>query len=110
MVSLAILILFTAFYILFNTSKRAIKFEGFGFENYITKYPKQAKALGVFCMILSFVIHLLYFGVVSGALFFLINLMTAASVIVLLVPLKLINYKNVLILFFFSSLLEFFIL
>lgn len=110
MISFAILLLFFSFYLFFNTSKRASRSDIFGFENYVFKHPELGKGLGLFLLILSLVLHLAYFGVASGTLLFFINLMTIGSLIIVLVQLKIVNYKNVLIFFFSSSLLEYFFL
>lgn len=62
MISLALLFLFMAFYVFYNTSERAVTSITFGFENWISKNKKASKLLAIVLCILASILLLLSFG------------------------------------------------
>tara|TARA_R110000868_G_scaffold119310_6_gene316031 strand:+ start:48549 stop:48881 length:333 start_codon:yes stop_codon:yes gene_type:complete len=99
MISTAILFVFLSFYIFFNTSKRAVKHCGFGFEKWIKNNTKSSKIIAILLLFGTAFLHIVSFGFGSGMLIFFIVLMMSGSLIILLTPLKLITYKSFLMLF-----------
>ncbi len=110
MISSVIIILTLAFYIFYNTSEKSVKNHVLGFEKWIQKKKGFAKTTGLFMLINAYVILLFYFGFGAGSLLFFIILMTFGSLIIVLTPLKMINYKNMLLVVLFSLCVEFLIL
>ena len=105
MISIAILFIFLSFYMFYNTSKRAVKYIGFGFENWLSDNLEYTKILATFLCICSLALHIISFGI----LLFFIVFMTLGSIIILLTPLKLVSYKSVLLIFSTSLFIEFFV-
>ncbi len=101
MISIAILLVIIGFYLLYSTSKKMDAPILLGFENRLVKYKLASKLVGLILLILSCILTINVFGFGAGIFLFLINLMTVASLIVLLSPLKLFNVK---LLFIFISL------
>lgn len=110
MISIALLILYLAFYILYNTSRKAIKNVVFGFETWTYKNNKKAKLLGITLLFASCILLGLSFGIGAGILHFCVTLMTLGSLVVILTPVKIIKPRSILILFLLVHYTEFFIL
>tara|TARA_R110002051_G_scaffold316698_1_gene396665 strand:+ start:3619 stop:3951 length:333 start_codon:yes stop_codon:yes gene_type:complete len=110
MISIAILFIFLSFYMFYNTSKRAVKHIGFGFEKKLSDYNEQTKIGGAFFCICSLILFIISFGLGSGFLLFFIVLMTSGSLIVLLTPLRFITYINTLLFFLVSIFVEYFVI
>jgi len=110
MVSAIILCTFFSFYMLYNSSKRAIKYRGFGFENWMNSHTTFTKLFAMFLGVCALVAAIFIFGIGGGVLLFGMVLMTLGSVVVLLTPLQLVTYKSVFLLFFSALFIEFFVL
>ena len=110
MISFVIIILTLAFYIFYNTSERSVKNHVLGFEKWIQKKKGLAKITGLAMLTIAYLILSHFFGFGAGSLLFFIILMTFGSLIIVLTPLKMINYKNLLIAVLFSLCIEFLIL
>lgn len=106
MITIATAILFLAFYAFYYTSKRATLSYHFGFEKWMRKNPNPTRIIGVSLLIVSYVLWLYIASVGSGTFVFIIELMTIASLIVILKPLKIIGFKSLLILFVVIEFLE----
>lgn len=109
MISIALLILYLAFYILYNTSQKAIKNAVFGFETWTYKNNKKAKLLGITLLFASCLLFGLSFGIGAGILFFFVTLMTFGSLVVMLAPVKIIKPKPILTIFLIVFFTEYFI-
>lgn len=110
MISSVIIILSLAFYLFYNTSERSVKNHVLGFEKWIQKKKGFAKITGLFMLTIAYLILLFYFGIGTGSLLFFIILMTFGSLIIVLTPLRMVNYKNLLLVVLFSLCIEFLIL
>ena len=77
-----------------------------GFENFINKQIVVSKIIALLLLILTFILATYQLGIVVGILFNCIALMSIGSLIILLTPLKLINYKNISIVFIIAFLVE----
>jgi len=93
MISFTILLVIIGFYLLYTTSKKMDAPRLFGFENQLLQNKAVSKIIGLLLLILSCVLTVIVFGLGAGIFLFFINLMTVASLIVLLAPLKLFNAK-----------------
>lgn len=107
MASLAFIILFTAFYMFYCTSKKATIILNFGIENWVKRNTKPAKIIGLLLLIIAISLYAHYFGIGVGILLFFIVLMTLGSLIIILSPLKLLNIKTTLLLFAALVVIEF---
>ncbi|MCV9933744.1 hypothetical protein OIU80_15790 [Flavobacterium sp. LS1R47] len=108
MITIASLFVFISFYTLYYTSKRAVLSYDFSFEKWMQRNPKQTKITGLCLLLLAYLLWLLSASLGSATLFFFIQLMTISSLVIILTPLKVINFKGVIILFALSGLLEFY--
>lgn len=106
MISIASLIVFIAFFTLYNTSKRAHLSNTNSIERWLQKKPKQSKILGLVLLLAAYGILLTEKALGCSTLIFSIQIMTIGSLIVILAPLKVINNKLLFALFTFSIFLE----
>ena len=106
MIAFISLNIFLGFYVLYNTSKKATLASNLQIERWIQQNPKPSRLLGLAMLALAygFLISLKAIGVSS--LIYFIQLMTIGSLIVILAPLRIINYKFVLGLFSLAILIE----
>lgn len=109
MISLALLTLFIAFYVFYNTSEKTIKQTTFGFETWINEYQNKGRILALILLLISLVLSYISFGFGAGIILFFAYLMTFGSLIVILNPLKILKLKSIVILFMFSLCIEFFV-
>ncbi|MDF0716048.1 hypothetical protein PY092_07815 [Muricauda sp. 334s03] len=100
------LLAFIAFYLLYCSSKKMTTMGNLGFEQPIGAHRKASKYVGLALMIFSLGLSCFYWGIGSGTFTFFIILMTVASLVILLAPLRLLNYRLLGILFLCSILFE----
>lgn len=110
MISSVIIILTLAFYLFYNTSERSVKNHVLGFEEWVQEKKGLAKITGLCMFTIAYLILSHFFGLGTGSLLFFIILMTLGSMIIVLTPLKMVNYKNLLLVVLFSLCIEFLIL
>ncbi|MEL1241177.1 hypothetical protein [Flavobacterium flavipallidum] len=106
MIALISLNIFLGFYVLYNTSKKATLESNLQLEKWIQQNPKPSRFIGLAILALaySFLISIKAIGV--STLIYFIQIMVIGSLIVILAPLKLINYKIVLGTFLIAFLFE----
>ncbi|MHA7865028.1 hypothetical protein [Flagellimonas marinaquae] len=109
MVTLISLLMFGAFYLLYATSKKMAGVGELGIEQWTGKHPTSARYISLALMIISLGLGCFYWGLGSGIFTFLILLMTVASLVVLLTPLRLMNYRFLGVLFLGSIFFEIFL-
>ena len=97
MTTLMLLLTFAGFYALYNTSSRAELGQG-RFDVWLQGLAF-LKPAGVLLLIAGLVLTVLYKGLAAGILYWFIILTTVASLIIILCPLKIINYKTVALVF-----------
>jgi hypothetical protein len=106
MVTLIVVISLLGFFLLYNTSKKADLSRSFFIELWVQDNPKAGKLMGLLLISIALLISLFYFGIGSGIFLFFIILMTVASLVVLIAPLRYINYRIVSLIFLLSFLIE----
>ncbi len=109
MASIILFLVFIAFYVLCNTSKKAVLNSHFGFEGWLAKQHRTSRLLGLFILVMSCLLSTICFGIGTGVLYFFIVLMTLGSLIVLLNPIKLLKPAAILAVFVISLCFEFLI-
>ncbi len=97
MTTLILLLTFAGFYALYNTSSRAELGKG-RFDVWLQGLAF-LKPAGVMLLIAGLILTVLYKGLAAGILYWFIILTTVASLIIILCPLKIINYKTVALVF-----------
>ena len=98
MTSTLIILCFLAFYILYLTSKRVVMDSQLPIEQWVSKHDYLAKATGLILLFCTLALSMTGFGVGSGIFLFFILLMTIGSFVIILAPLKIINYPTTLVL------------
>ena len=81
------------------------------FPSFIQQYiehKKGAKIASILIMCIAFVLNIISFGVVSGMLFWLFLLSIVLCLIIVLTPLKIINYKWIVSFFVLCLIVEIF--
>lgn len=78
---------FTAFYILYSTSKRAA-YAKRTVNIWLEQHSVLAKSLGCFLLAASFVMFMIQFGIGVGSLFALASIMTISGFTIILYPLR----------------------
>ncbi|MBO0329125.1 hypothetical protein [[Muricauda] lutisoli] len=109
MVTLISLLTFIAFYLLYGTSKKMAFVGELGSEKWAGEYKKIAQLTGLALMIFSLGLSCFYWGLGSGTFSFLVLLMTVASLVILLAPLRFLNYRFLGILFLCAVFFETFL-
>ncbi|MEC7263131.1 MAG: hypothetical protein VXW38_05285 [Bacteroidota bacterium] len=88
------LLIFIAFYLLYSTSKKMAALDSFGVETWLGEHTKASKYTALALLTLSLGLSCFYWGMGSGAFTFFIIIMTVASLIILLAPLRLLTYTS----------------
>jgi len=109
MATLISFLTFIAFYLLYGTSKKMVAVSELGTGKWKCKNKKIAQLASLALMILSLGLSCYYWGLGSGTFSFFILLMTVASLVILLAPLRLLNYSFLGILFLCFILFETFL-
>ncbi|MEH6679110.1 MAG: hypothetical protein V7724_01115 [Sediminicola sp.] len=91
--SIIVLLSFLAFYLFYLTSKKAIIQRTSNLEVWAGKQRKVAKSIGALLLLICFVAMVLRYGLAPGILAQCIVLMTVASLIICVAPLRIINFK-----------------
>ncbi|SDQ52372.1 hypothetical protein [Flagellimonas zhangzhouensis] len=106
MVTFISLLTFLAFYLSYGTSKKMAAVGNLGLEKWSGEHKKPSQLASLALMIFSLGLSCFFWGVGSGTFTFFILLMTVASLVILLAPLRLLNYRFLGILFICSILFE----
>lgn len=106
MISLVSLIVFLAFYVLYNTSKKAALSGNLQIERWIQQNTKSSRWLGLGILITAYSFLIAIKAIGAATLIFLIQIMTIGSLVVILAPLKIINYKLILGMLFLALFFE----
>lgn len=106
MITISILLIFFGSFVLYNTSSKVVLQHTFSLEKWIQSNTKLAKNIGLSIIILAMIPCIFSFGKTSGILYWFLLLSTVLSLIVILYPLKKINYKHLFIFFALLFILE----
>ena len=98
--------IFTGFYLLYGTSRKMAGVGGLGIEKWIGGHPDISRYSGLALLIISMGLSCFYWGTGSGPFTFFIILMTVASLVILLVPLRMLSRKLVVLTFVCSLFCE----
>ncbi|NIJ45616.1 hypothetical protein FHR24_002084 [Wenyingzhuangia heitensis] len=97
MISILLIILFFGFYLLYTITNRIKVHTTLGFETKLQKNIKLTKYIAMLLLVVSTVLAIYLFGLGVGVLFICLGLMTLGGFIIMLAPLQLITYKNLVI-------------
>lgn len=106
MVTLVSLIVFLAFFVLYNTSKKATLSTQFQTERWIQQNPNPSRFIGLVLLVMAYVLLLSIKAAGVSSFLFLIQLMTIGSLVVILAPLRIINFKLIIGIICISTFLE----
>lgn len=106
MISLVSLTVFFAFFVLYNTSKKATLSNNFQVERWIQQNPKPSRFIGLGFLLIAYALLISIKAIGVSTFLFLIQIMTIGSLVVILAPLKIINYKLIVGILFFSTFIE----
>lgn len=106
MLTLIIGVIFFAFFILYNTSEKAVLHNSFFLERWVQDHRLQGKYLECDLLLLALILSIPFFGVGAGIFLYFVILMTVASAIILLAPLRYLTYRSFLGIFFISIVVE----
>lgn len=108
MATLLIFLLTFTFFMLYSTSNRADLQFDYPLQRWFHTHKKKTQRLGLLLLLLSFILYVKVWSV-SGIFAWLIGLMTVGSLIVVLMPLRVLSFKKVMVLFLCSLLIELFV-
>ena len=100
------LLVFIAFYLLYSTSKKMAAVGILGIEKWVQDHITTTKYISLALLIISLGLSCFIWGAASGTFTFFVMLMTIASLIVLLGPLRLVNYRLLSFTFIFFIICE----
>ena len=106
MMTLIIALSFLGFYSLYNGSQKADLRQSLLVEIWLQDKPVIAKAVGLSLNFVALITSMWAYGAGSGIFLFFVVLMTVGSLVVLIAPLKFVDYKMVAALFIFSLFIE----
>lgn len=106
MITLTILLTVLGFYMLLLTSKRAAIPNTVSERKVALKHSQTFKISGVGLLIAAFTVLSIFWGIGSGIISEFIILSIVASLAVILVPLQVINYKQMSVIFIVSFIFE----
>ena len=107
MITLSVLLVFVGFFALYLGSNRVeIEFD-IAIIQWFRSKKINAKGTGIAMLLIAMLLSVQIWGLGAGVLFFFIQLMTVGSIIVLLTPLHVFNYKFVSTLAVVFFLIEF---
>lgn len=106
MITLMAIITLLGFWCCYQTSTRAALTSGGSLTLWIQQNTARGRFAGLLILSLGLTLGLAYLGIGAGIFAFLVALMTIASLVVLLAPMHLINYRTVGIVLLVSLLLE----
>ncbi|WP_047246168.1 hypothetical protein [Maribacter thermophilus] len=95
MISLILSLTFLGFYLCYSTSKKQVITNTLRIENWGQQHSFLANFCGSMALLAACTLSMAYYGWAAGIFSFSIILMTIASLVILLHPLKLITYKTV---------------
>ncbi|WP_159021444.1 hypothetical protein [Formosa sp. L2A11] len=110
MITLSILLVILAFYLHYTTSKKMESQELLGFEHLLIQHKNLCKIISFIVLAISCILTIKVFGLGAGIFSFFIYLMTFGSLIVLLAPLKIFNYKSLSVFLVVCFVIEFIVL
>lgn len=85
------LFIFIGFYLLYGTSQKMAMAGNLGLEKWIGGHARISKYTGLALLIISLGLSCLYWGTASGTFTYFVILMTIASLVILLAPLRILN-------------------
>lgn len=106
MVTFLALLIFSGFYTGYYTSAKAVLTGHSGLKNAIRENPFTAKRIALVLLLTAWIVSMLYSGIAVGTFQFFILLMTLASLIVLLAPLKMVTIRSASVTFVIGLLIE----
>ena len=109
MLVLIIAVLFFGFYCCYNTSRRAVILRNYPIEKWLAANSQTANIMGLSFLFAGFFLSVIELGWGGGAFSFLVMLMSIASLIVLLAPIKFFSFRALVILMVLAFLIELFI-
>lgn len=106
MITTSILFIFLGGFLLYNASKKEFTNHTLAFEKWIQNNKSIAKRIGVLLLIIALVSMTLFLGRTSGILVWLFVVALILSLLILVYPLKKINYTHILTLFIVLIIIE----
>ena len=106
MLTAIVFLSFLGFFLLYNTSKKAELSHMLFLEKWTQARSGAAKAAGLLLLSLALAGSVNYWGTGAGIFSFLVILMTIGSCVVLIAPLRYLNYKAVTIIFLIGIVAE----
>lgn len=106
MITLSVFLVFLGFFVLYLGSERAELNADLAMSQWFRRQRINVKGVGVALFLMATVLSVQIWGLGAGVLFFFVQLMTLGSLVVLLTPLKVLNYKWVLSLAIASFFIE----
>lgn len=94
-------------FLFYNTSKKATLNQDYLIEKWVQKNTLYTKLLGIFLNLISLIIAIIHFGITAGSLFYIFTFTSFLSLLIVLYPLKKINYKHITVISLLIILLEF---
>lgn len=109
MITSSVLLIFLGSFFLYNTSRKVVLENNLLIGKWVQNNVNVSKIIGLVLLILALIITINKLGITSGIIFWLVGLMTILCLMIVLFPLKKINYKHLIAFFISSFLIELFI-
>ena len=106
MITLLVLFSLLSSYAFYLTSQKAQLSNSNSVSVWLQKHTTLAKAIGIACLIIAAILAIASMGLTSGTLLGLMLFSIILSLVIVLTPLKIIGFKQLLGLFLFIIILE----
>lgn len=106
MIASSVLLIFLGCFALYNTSKKALLTSNSSIEKWMQGNQKLSKIIGLAFLVVGLVVATFNFGNTSGIFFWMFIITAILSLLIVIYPLKKINYKHLIALFLVLFIIE----
>ncbi len=106
MITSSITPIFIGSFFLYSASEKAQLTSNFALYKWMQHRASISKIIGLVLLIISLIVTIQTFGLVSGVLFWFITLMISLSSIIIMTPLQVVNYKLITVAFLTMLIIE----
>ncbi|WBX72965.1 hypothetical protein PG913_08650 [Tenacibaculum pacificus] len=107
MITIGVLLILLGNIVLYNTSKKVELYSNTTVERWIQQHTNYSQIIGCLLLISALPFICYSIGITSGLIFWLVTLMLFLSLVVVISPLKIVNYKHLAIVFLILIIIEY---
>lgn len=109
MKTITFLIIFLGCYALYNSSEKAYRPDSFTLQKWFQSNRFFTKTTGLIFLLIGLFLSISFFGLSAGIITWLVAISLFLSLIILIIPLRTINYIFLTVLFMLTFIIEYFL-